>query len=410
MRRILATVLYARLLINAQFRIVYPFLPAISRGLGVPLETAALLVGVRSLAGITSPLYGWLADRGDRRVVMLGGLALLAAGAALVAVAPGFGVALIAFVLLGFSKAAYDPAAQAYVSDAVPYERRGRALGITELSWAGSWLIGVPLAGLLIARFGWQSPFAVIAGLGLLGIFATLRLRRSAHREDSADPAPVDEALRAGAADPPASDSQIGARRRLAWLNWPTAAMLAVSVLVVTANENLFMVYGAWFEGQFALPVAALGLVSIVISVAELAAAGASAGIVDRVGKHRALLAGLILNALAYLLLPRIVGTLAVTMGALAVVAMTSEFAIVSALPLVSELAPQARGTVMATNAALVSVGVMIVSVLAPRLWSSGGLMLTTAVSAAMAVIATVLLFSISPRRLGADRRAASRA
>ena len=410
MRRILATVLYARLLINAQFRIVYPFLPAISRGLGVPLETAALLVGVRSLAGITSPLYGWLADRGDRRVVMLGGLALLAAGAALVAVAPGFGVALIAFVLLGFSKAAYDPAAQAYVSDAVPYERRGRALGITELSWAGSWLIGVPLAGLLIARFGWQSPFAVIAGLGLLGIFATLRLRRSAHREDSADPVPVDEALRAGAADPPASDSQIGARRRLTWLNWPTAAMLAVSVLVVTANENLFMVYGAWFEGQFGLPVAALGLVSIVISVAELAAAGASAGIVDRVGKHRALLAGLILNALAYLLLPRIVGTLAVTMGALAVVAMTSEFAIVSALPLVSELAPQARGTVMATNAALVSVGVMIVSVLAPRLWSSGGLMLTTAVSAAMAVIATVLLFSISPRRLGADRRAAGRA
>ena len=408
MRRMLAIVLYARLLINAQFRIVYPFLPAISRGLGVPLETAALLVGVRSLAGITSPLYGWLADRGDRRVVMLGGLALLAAGAALVAVAPGFGVALIAFVLLGFSKAAYDPAAQAYVSDAVPYERRGRALGITELSWAGSWLLGVPLAGLLIARFGWQSPFAVIAGLAVLGIFATLRLRRSAHDEGTADAAPVDEA-REGSADTPAAGDRIGSRRRLAWLNWPTAAMLAVSVLVVTANENLFMVYGAWFEGQFGLPVATLGLVSIVISLAELAAAGASAGIVDRVGKQRALLAGLIMNALAYLLLPRIVGTLAVTMTAMAVVAMTSEFAIVSALPLVSELAPQARGTVMATNAALVSVGVMIVSVLAPRLWSSGGLMLTTAVSAAMAVIATVLLFSISPRRLGADRRAASR-
>ena len=58
MRRTLAIVLYARLLINAQFRIVYPFLPAISRGLGLPLETAALLVSVRSLAGIASPFYG----------------------------------------------------------------------------------------------------------------------------------------------------------------------------------------------------------------------------------------------------------------------------------------------------------------------------------------------------------------
>ena len=97
-------------------------------------------------------------------------------------------------------------------------------------------------------------------------------------------------------------------------------------------------------------------------------------------------------------------------MVAMAVVAMTSEFAIVSALPLVSELAPQARGTVMAMNAALVSVGVMVVSVLAPQLWSDGGLALTTAASAAMAVIAAVLLFSISPRRLGATRRAHSRA
>ena len=64
----------------------------------------------------------------------------------------------------------------------------------------------------------------------------------------------------------------------------------------------------------------------------------------------------------------------------------------------------------MATNAALVSVGVMIVSVLAPRLWSIGGLPLTTAMSAAMAAIAAVLLCSISPRRLGAARRTASNA
>jgi len=398
----LATILYARLLINAQMRLVYPFLPVISRGLGLPLETTALLVGIRSLAGVTSPLYGWLADRIDRRIVMLGGLAALVAGAALVAVAPGFGIALIAFVLLGLSRAAYDPTAQAYVSDAVPYERRGQALGITELSWAGSWLIGVPLAGLLIARFGWQSPFTVIALLGVLSLLATRRLPPAARHADAVIPS--------GTADAPARDERPGSRRRLAWLNWPTAAMLAISLLVVTANENLFMVYGAWFESRFGLPVATLGLVSVVISLAELAAAGASAGLVDRVGKQRALLAGLILNALAYLLLPRIVGTLAVTMIAMAVVAMTSEFAIVSALPLVSELAPQARGTVMAMNAALVSVGVMIVSVLAPRPWSSGGLALTTAVSAAMTVIATVLLFSISPRRLGAARRAPSRA
>jgi DHA1 family inner membrane transport protein len=75
-------------------------------------------------------------------------------------------IALVAFALLGFSKPSYDPAAQAYLGDAVPYERRGRVLSIIELPWSLSWFIGVPAAGYLIAAAGWRAPFWLIAGLG----------------------------------------------------------------------------------------------------------------------------------------------------------------------------------------------------------------------------------------------------
>lgn len=61
------TILPARLLLNAQGRIVYPFLPAISRGLGLPLETTALLLAIRGLIGATSPIFGYLSDRAGRR-------------------------------------------------------------------------------------------------------------------------------------------------------------------------------------------------------------------------------------------------------------------------------------------------------------------------------------------------------
>jgi MFS family permease len=132
----------------------------------VPLEVASLLLTVRALTGTTSPIFGILADRRGRRTAMLGGLAALALGAALVGVAPSFAVALGAFALLGLSKASYDPAAQAYIGDAVPYKRRGRIMGILELSWSMAWLIGVPVAGFLIARIGWRAPFWCIAGLG----------------------------------------------------------------------------------------------------------------------------------------------------------------------------------------------------------------------------------------------------
>ena len=147
------TILPARLLLNAQFRLPYPFLPAISRGLGVPLEVASLLLTVRGLLSLASPIFGFLSDRIGRKSLMIAGLLMLSAGAALLVTSRSFGMALVAFALLGLARSSYDPAMQAYGSDVVRYEHRGRALGITEFSWSGSWLLAVPVSGLMIARW-----------------------------------------------------------------------------------------------------------------------------------------------------------------------------------------------------------------------------------------------------------------
>lgn len=378
--RQLGVILFARMLVNAQFRIVYPFLPAISRGLGVPLETASLLVTVRALVGTSSPLFGILSDRYGRKAVMLAGLIALCAGAGLGVAGMSIGVVLAGFALLGLAKAAYDPAMQAYVGDTVPYERRGRVLGLIESSWATSWLIGVPAAGFLMARSGWHSPFLAVAGLAVLSLILTWRFLPASH-----------------------SDRRLGASRHrtaetsgqqpAGWVTRSAVLALVVSTLVVIANENLFMVYGAWLEGQFGLGVTTLGLVSTVVSIAELVACGTAAAIIDRIGKRRALLGGLGLNIVAYLLLPRIAQSLGSALAGLVLLALTSEFCIVSVLPLVSELAPQARGTVMAINAAMMSIGVMVISVIAPRLWDSGGLILVTVVSAIGVGLAALLLW-----------------
>jgi predicted MFS family arabinose efflux permease len=235
--RTLAILLLSRLALNLQFRVVYPFLPAIARGLGVPLETASLLLAVRSLTGVAAPLYGLAGDRWGRRRMMLAGLGALVAGALAVAVSPEFGVALVAFALLGFSTASFVPAAQAYLGDNVPYERRGRVLGLLELAWGLSWLVGVPLSGFAIAGLGWRAPFWVIAGLGLLALAALLAGCRGCG---------------AGRAVPSA-----GGRIRWAMV----APALAVNCLLVAANENVFVVYGAWLESRFGLAVTAIGLV-----------------------------------------------------------------------------------------------------------------------------------------------------
>ncbi|MFB0535375.1 MAG: MFS transporter [Anaerolineae bacterium] len=375
----LGTILLSRTTLNGSYRVVYPFLPVISRGLGVPLTAVSFLLTLRALAGLSSPLFGPLSDRYGRRSLMLAGLGLLAMGAALIAGWPTYGVAIAAFVLFGLCKTTYDPAMQAYLGDAVPYHRRGRVLGITELSWSAAWLLGVPAAGFLIERAGWQAPFVALTLLALVSLLFTWRM-------------PPDQPQRAS---PTALRWAELRHNRSAWLG------LAVGLLFVFANENVFVVYGAWMEETFSLSVGALGLASSVIGIAEAVGEGASAGLVDRLGKKTAVLGGLLLNAGAYLLLPLLSGNLVSALVGLFILFLAFEFSIVSFFPLVSELAPGARGTLMALNLAALSAGRMAGSLTAAPLWLHGALSLNAVVSCGTALAAFALLFLFVPEPSG---------
>jgi len=372
----LGIILLSRTVLNGSFRVVYPFLPAISRGLGVSLTAVSFLLTVRAFVGLSSPLFGPVSDRHGRRAMMLSGLAMLVAAAFLIVLPTewpalaAYQVAFLAFALFGIAKVVYDPALQAYLGDLIPYHRRGRIMGTVELSWSAAWLLGVPATGFLIERYGWQAPFIAIAILGLLSFILTLRLPQADRRHSF----------------------QVDLHSPALLKNHSALAALAVSVLMMFANENVFVVYGAWMESTFGLSVGALGVASIVIGVSEVLAEGASAAFVDRIGKKRAVAGGALLTAGAYLLLPAMTGSLAVALVGLAVLFITFEFSIVSSIPLVSELAPATRGTLMALNVAAMSAGRMAGSVTATRLWLHGGMTLNGAISAGASLIALLML------------------
>jgi MFS family permease len=147
-----------RTTINTSFRIIYPFLPGIARGLGISLAAASRLITLRMVAGMGAPLLGPLADRYGRRRVMEMALLLFVLASLLLAGVGTLAAAVVAFTLYGVAKALYDPAVHAYVGDQVPYRERGRAVGVVELSWSSAWLLGVPASGFLIERFGWRRP------------------------------------------------------------------------------------------------------------------------------------------------------------------------------------------------------------------------------------------------------------
>ena len=166
----------SRLLLNTARRFIYPFAPALSRGLGVPLTAITSLIALNQVANLLSPLFGPLGDRWGYRLMMLAGLTMLAVGMTASGLLPFYGMLVVAVFLAGLGKSAFDPALQAYVGERVSYQRRGLVIGVIEFSWAGSALIGIPLVGLLIDRWGWQSPLWVLGGLAWLSVFARDRV------------------------------------------------------------------------------------------------------------------------------------------------------------------------------------------------------------------------------------------
>lgn len=320
-----------RTVINTGHRLVYPFLPVIARGLGVDLQTVALAVSARSMLGLFGPAIGSAGDQLGRRRAMVTALVLLGLGFAMVAPFPIYLVFALALGLESLAKILFDSSMQAHLGDVVLYAQRGLAIAVTEIGWSLASLIGLPLVGLLIAKSGWTAAFPWVAALAIGGAIA-LRIAL-----------PPDE--RRASARPRLSDGL-----RAVAVHRVALAGLAVGLLISTANEVINIVFGAWLEQAFALQIIALGAASIVIGAAELTGEGLVAGFTDRLGKLRSVAIGIVLSSLAAVALPLLGRSLPGAVVGLFLFYVTFEFTLVSTIPLMSELVPAARATLMASN------------------------------------------------------------
>lgn len=332
---------------------VYPFMPFFLRGLGVSLEQMSAALSLRSASGIFSPFLAVVADLRGRKTGMVLGIILFVIGTTLVAVYPVFWTFLSALFLATIGYLVFIPSMQAYLGDRVPYEKRGLPLALTELSWSLSFILGVPLAGVMIAPWGWVSPFPWLAGLGFLALLLLLRLL------------PSDT--------PPSSQNSSPWTGFRLVLTSPLAPIsLAMGVCFTLANEVANLVFGIWMEGSFGFKLTALGLVAAGIGMAEFGGEALVGGVVDRLGKVRAVALGLLANSAAALAMAALGNSLAGAVACLILFYLTFEFTIVSSLPLMSEILPEARATLLAANMALISLGRAAGAWLSPRLFALG--------------------------------------
>jgi len=378
----LATLVLLKLVVNTALRFVYPFLPAIARGLGIDLTQAGMLVSVRWTSALTTPaVMSFSGDVHRTRRLLVAGLTMFGAGSIVTAWTGAFVGAVIGFALAGLAKPMIDIGSQLYVSERVPYRRRARYLGVLEVSWAGGLLVGAPAAGWLIAGWSWEAPFWALGSLGLFGIgLALLFLDRH------------DEAASGRASKAP--DSPSG----------QVMLLLGTIALFGFAHEGVLVTLGGWLEGSFAMTLLALGGVGTLLGVSELAGEGAMVAFTDRIGKRNSLALGLGVGCICLSALSFSSEAVAPALTALALATVALEFGYISVIPLMTELRPRGRTRILALSVVANGLGRMAGDFVSPRLFTSGGMKLVTIVAAGV-VLSAVILVLVGVREVSAGER-----
>ncbi len=160
------------------FMIMMPLGPQFTALFNISDSQFGLLVSAYTLAaGASGLLASTYIDKFDRKKLMLT-LYVLFAGATLACgLASSYNALMVARIFAGTFGGVLSALSQTIVGDVIPFERRGRAMGIVMTSFSVATVAGVPMGLYGAAHFGWNAPFLAIGTLCVLFIiFAWITL------------------------------------------------------------------------------------------------------------------------------------------------------------------------------------------------------------------------------------------
>lgn len=370
-RRRVSLLTTARMCANACFRFAPPFLATIAAGQRVSLDRMGVALAISELSGLASPLTGRLADRLHRRTAMVVGLGGVGVGALLAAASKHITFFTLAIIVIAQSKVMFDLALGAWVSDRVPFDRRGRVIGITETSWALGLLVGVTTMGLVTAATSWRVGYVV-------GAMAVLLLATFVARTLPDDPAGQSHAERKAA---------VGSISRKGWV-------VAVGMFcLMAASQTVFITFGSWLKDHFGMSNTGVSIVAFGLGFGELLASLSAARFSDRWGKERAAGRGAGVMIPAALVLATFHSHLWIGLPMLIVAISAFEFAIVCAIPLATEIIPGSPARGMAVMFLVGTLGRATASIPATRLYVRHGMAWPAAMCACLAAGTVVAMW-----------------
>ena len=378
-RRDVTTIALARLSGHALYRYVGPFIAVVARGLDVTVSELGVALTITGISGFAAPIIGRIVDRLTRRAAIAGGLAGTAVGGFITAASSGlvwFTVGLFLIATLGMVLVV---GAGAWIADHVPFERRGRVVGLVETAWALGLLVGVSALGLVTALTSWRWAYATGAvAAAAIALIAWRRIDGSATLPARA-PEPV-------ATAGPTLTTGVVRMSRAGWF-----AVLGV-VGLVCASESLFVTFGAWLKDDFDVNDAVLAGATFGLGAMELGASSLSSLRTDRWGKERSVIGGALVMMIAAAGLLTLQDWALPGMVAVALFIGCFEFSIVSAIPIAGDLVPGSPARGLALLMASSAIGRGITTIPTTWLYDHHGIGASATLAAGWALVGAVMM------------------
>jgi predicted MFS family arabinose efflux permease len=187
---VVAVLAFLQFTIVLDFMVLSPLGALVIPKLHITPSQFGLIVSAYAFsAGLSGILTAGFADRFDRKKLLLFFYSGFLAGTLLCGLASSYHLLLLARMVTGLFAGVVGSISFAIVTDLFPLEMRGRVMGVIQTAFAGSSVLGIPLALLLSTRWGWNAAFFLIVAVSaLVGALMLIYLRPVAehlkHRPD----------------------------------------------------------------------------------------------------------------------------------------------------------------------------------------------------------------------------------
>jgi predicted MFS family arabinose efflux permease len=196
---VIAILAFTQFSVVLDFMVLSPLGALVMKNLTITTSEFGQVVAAYAFSAFMSGLLAaGFADKFDRKKILLFFYIGFVAGTFLCGIAPDYQFLLVARIVTGIFGGVISSISFAIVTDLFSMQVRGRVMGFTQMSFAASQVLGIPVGLLLANHFDWHAPFLLIVGFSILVVFAIAFYMKpiTDHLKIKSDRNPVEHLIR----------------------------------------------------------------------------------------------------------------------------------------------------------------------------------------------------------------------